>query len=86
MILPDERGAEAGAEAEKQHASAAVITAERLQRGVVNDPHRFPERLREIESGPAVAEMFRILHDFPSRTGAGNPIETASKFQSRLLF
>ena len=51
-----EGGAEAGAEAEKQHA-AAVVAAEGLHGRVVHDPHRLPEGLLVVEALPAATEV-----------------------------
>src|SRR5207253_2207388 len=65
MTLPNERGAEAGAEAEKQHASAAVA-AERLHRSIVDDAHWFAERVAKIEPDPAFAEVLGVFHDLPA--------------------
>ena len=49
----------AGAQAEEQH-PAAVVAAQRLHGGVVDDPHRPFERGGEVEADPAGAEVARL--------------------------
>ena len=59
--VDDHGGAEAGAETEKQHASAR-IAAERLHRGIVDHFHRPAECAPEIEANPTLAEVNRLAH------------------------
>src|SRR4051794_23385023 len=59
---PDERRAETRPEAEKEHA-AAMITAERLHRGVVDHARRFAQRAREVEAKPTFSKMARLFRD-----------------------
>ena len=56
------RGAQAGAEAEKQH-QPALVAAERLHRRVVDDPDRAAECGSEIEADPPASEVVRLLDD-----------------------
>src|SRR6266699_3412469 len=58
----DKGRAKAGAEPQKQHPSA-MVTAERLQSGVIHDPDRFAQRLLEVESDPSFTEMFRLAEN-----------------------
>ena len=58
-VLGDECGADAGAEAEEEHASA-VVAAERLHRGVVDHTDWPAECSFEVEAHPAVAEVSRL--------------------------
>src|SRR3989442_2350724 len=62
--VDDERGPEAGAEAEKQHPAAAVAP-ERLHRGVVEHLHRMAEGSPEVEAHPAAAEVPRLGDRMP---------------------
>ena len=55
-----ERRAEAGAEAQEQHAPAAVA-AERLHHRVVQDPHGPAKGAAVVEAGPAAADVLRLL-------------------------
>ena len=55
----DERGADARAEAEEEHASA-VVAAESLHRRVVDHTDRPAECGFEVEAHPAVAEISRL--------------------------
>src|SRR5262249_1123260 len=57
--VQDHRRAEAGAEPEEEHASA-VVAPERLHRRVVDQLRRLAERLLEVESLPALAEIDRL--------------------------
>ena len=50
----DQRGAETGAETEKQQQSA-LVAAERLHRGIVDDLNRTAERRLEIKADPTLA-------------------------------
>jgi len=59
-----------------------MITAKRLHGCVVEDTDWSAERFVEIKSNPAFPRCFGSLRICPSRTGAGNPIEIASNFQS----
>src|SRR5262249_10681250 len=65
-----ESGAEARAEPEEEHLPA-LVAAERLHRGVVDDPRGLPERGSEVEARPALAEVHRIDEDavFGDRRG-----------------
>src|SRR5215470_6520208 len=54
--VDDHRGAETGAEPEKQHLAAAV-TPEGLHCGVIHDLDRTPKRRPIVEPNPAAAEM-----------------------------
>src|SRR5207247_2951217 len=55
-------GAQAGAKSQKKH-SAAIVTAERLHRCVVDHAHGYSERPRKIETDPAFAQMFWVPGD-----------------------
>ena len=55
----DHRRAEAGAETEKQHA-AALVAADGLHRGVVDQFHRDAEGFVEVETDPAATEIVRL--------------------------
>jgi len=68
--VDDQRGADAGAEAEEQHA-AAVVAAERLHRRVVDHADRTSERAREVEADPAAAEIHRLGHRLSVHDDAG---------------
>ena len=81
VILPDERGPEPGPESEEKHAPFAAITAERLERGVVDNPDRFPERLGKIKTGPVLAQMFRVRHDL-ARPAPGREIRSRPRRNS----
>ncbi len=87
VIRPDERRPQPGAEAEEKHAPFAAITAERLERGVVDNPHRFPERFGKIKSGPVLAEVFRVCHDFavPHRGGKSDRDRVEIPIARRIL-
>src|SRR5579863_1507036 len=52
----DHRGAESGAEAEKQH-PATLVAADGLHRRVVDQFHRHAERFVEIEADPSATEI-----------------------------
>ena len=54
--VADECGAEAGAQAEEEHA-AAVVASERLHDRVVHDLRRSAERALEVEVDPAFAKV-----------------------------
>src|SRR5205085_2161093 len=45
----------------------------RLERGIVDHPDRFAERLRKIVPGPVFPEMFGIVRNFPVAYGRGKP-------------
>src|SRR5437879_1674080 len=61
-VFPDHGGAEPGAKSQKQH-SSAMVTSERLHRGVINDHRRFVQCLTKIVPGPAWPEMLGVTHD-----------------------
>ena len=61
-VIDDERRAQAGAEAEEEH-SAALVSAQRLHGGVVDDAHRLAEAGLQVEAEPAGAEVDRLLGD-----------------------
>src|SRR5208337_1689069 len=81
----NERGAQAGAQAEKQHAAAAVA-AKCLHGGIVDDPDRTAESFLEIESDPAAAEVGRVAQwlSVHNRAGIANGNDRISPFRSRL--
>ncbi len=57
--VADHCGAEAGAEAEEEHA-AAFVAAEGLHAGVVDEFHGMAERFAEVEAHPAAAQVVRL--------------------------
>src|SRR5579883_1686108 len=59
-ILRDESRTEPGAKAEEEHPSA-IVAAERLHRGVVDDSYRAIERGSEVKAHPTRAEVTRFL-------------------------
>src|SRR5262245_19140745 len=69
-FVPQQCGSQAGAESQKEHAPAA-ITAERLQGGIVDNPHGNTQRSGKIETNPSLAQMFRVFCDSspPHRRG-----------------
>ena len=69
--IVDEGGAETRAEPEEQH-PAAFVAAERLHRGVVDDPRRDAERAFVVEAHPAATEVPRLLHDRATEDRAGD--------------
>ena len=56
-------------------------------RGVVDNPHRFPERFGKIKSHPVFAQMFRVRHDFPvpDRGGKSDRDRVESPIARRIL-
>ena len=69
--IVDERGAEAGAEAEEQH-PPAFVAAERLHGGVVQDFHGLAERRRPVEVHPARAKVPGLFDHLAAEDRAGN--------------
>src|SRR5262249_57260266 len=75
--VDDQRGPEAGAEPEEQHA-AALVAAQRLHGGIVDHPYRPAECLLEVEADPASAEIHRLrpppfAHPRPPHAPAEHP-------------
>jgi len=66
----NERGAKASAQAEEQHAAAAVA-AECLHGSVVDDFDRTTERLLEVETDPPGPEVRRFVKRFSAHDGSG---------------
>ena len=69
--IVDERGAEAGAEAEEQHAPA-LVAAERLHGGVVQDLDGLAKRRGPVEVHPALAEVPGLFDHLAAEHRAGN--------------
>src|SRR5205823_10613649 len=63
VFVPYQRRSESGAKTEKEQATLNMA-AEGLHCGVIDHTRRLAQKARKIESCPAVAKMFRILHDF----------------------
>src|SRR5437868_11594740 len=59
---PNKGRSKPGAEPEKKH-SSAVITAKRLNGGIVDDANRFAQRFLRVETNSAFAEMFGLTQD-----------------------
>ena len=62
--VDDECRPEAGPQSEEEH-PPAVVAAERLHRGVVDDLRRLAERGLEVEPDPARPEVDRLADDLP---------------------
>ena len=67
--VDDERRPEAGPQSEEEH-PPAVVAAERLHRGVVDDLRRLAERGLEVEPDPARPEVDRLADDLPVDHGS----------------
>src|SRR5262249_1281067 len=61
-LFEHERRAETGPKAKNKH-SSAMITSQGLHCGVVDHVGRFAQRFFEIETGPTLADVFRLLAD-----------------------
>src|SRR5262249_21655414 len=68
--LDDEGRAQAGAQAEEEHA-AAVVAAQGLHGGIVDELDRFAEGDLEIEIDPAAAEVDRLQENLFADHRAG---------------
>jgi hypothetical protein len=85
VAVQDQRGTQARADAQEQHAAAA-ISADRLHRSIIDDLQGTIERLREIEAHPPLSQVGGYGHHPPAHDGAGTPSDTTSYSQSAVSF
>ena len=87
--VEDEGAADAGSDAEVEHA-AAFVAAERLHAGVVHDAHGTLERVGVVEVDPTVAEIpglgDRMAMDARRRGSRSKRVRTSSRRSLRSLF
>src|SRR5947208_13979574 len=79
IIVPYECRAKSCAEPQKKH-SASMITTERLHGRIIDDTDWFAERLLEIKSNPAFAQMFWFAQDLPVAHGGRKSHRDRIKF------
>src|ERR1700704_5271524 len=67
--VPEKSRSKPGPQTEKEHA-ATMIAAERLHSCVVNNAHRFPERLSKIETHPTFSKVLGLIENLavPNRS------------------
>jgi hypothetical protein len=71
-VRGDSPRADRGPQPQKQH-PPFVVAPQRLEAGVVDDPHRLAEGRGKIEADPARAEILRVVHDAAAAHAAGQP-------------